>query len=398
MKSQKQLVNGRAAFSHPVRKRATGASVPIAVPKLAGVPKYAWLQNKLIEEIRSGSYRVGDRLCTEKELLARYRLSISTVARSLHELESQGYIRRKQGTGTIVNSLNPTVNDAAVSGMATLLVCSAVADATPDFNNVNWFIEHEFFRGLVNTFEGRVRLVKPAELFVQLDVLPPQFRAVVICDSTAELVRRLEREQIPHCIIDRHANSTDSHPNTISLDRMRGIYDGMKYLIKNLGHRDIALVTADASLNFEHEDRIAGYQISLRAFDIPYRPELEIFSPPGGSQEAGEAAIRELLGRRIPFTAIFVDTDTKALGAMKVLKEAGLAVPGDVSVLGFDDVPGVDRADPPLTTIRMPHFECGVEAIRLLDERLRTGKNVPGRVLNTRLVVRQSCGMVRKDL
>ncbi len=394
MKSQKPVVNKSASCSNPVRKLGKGARIPIDVPKLAGVPKYAWLQGKLLEEIRSGRCRVGDRLCTEKELIVRYHLSISTIARALRELESQGYVRRKQGLGTIVNSVHPTVNQATASGMATLLVCGIVNDAAPDYSNVNWFIAHEFVRGLVNTFEGRVRLVKPTGLFAQLDALPPQSRAVVIYDGAFDLVRRLEEEHIPHCIIDRHTNTTDCRPNTISFDRMRGIYDGMTYLIKNLRHCDIALVTTDAGLN--HENRIAGYQISLRAFGIPYRPELEVFAPPGGSQESGEAAIRELLGRRIPFTAVFVDTDIKALGAIRALKQAGLAVPGDVSILGFDDVPGGDRADPPLTTIRVPHFECGVEAIRLLDERLRTGNDVPGRILNTRLVVRQSCGMAKK--
>ena len=185
----------------------------------------------------------------------------------------------------------------------------------------------------------------------------------------------------------------ECRPNTVAVDRLRGVYEGMTYLIKDLGHRDIALITAGARSRASHQERITGYQISLRTFNMPYRAKLEIRCQ-SGSQEAGEAAVHELLKRHTPFSAVFVDTDIKALGAMRALQQAGLAIPGKVSVLGFDDVPGVDRAEPPLTTIRVPHFECGVAAINLLNERLRTGKDVPGIIVNARLVVRQSCGTI----
>ena len=98
-----------------------------------------------------------------------------------------------------------------------------------------------------------------------------------------------------------------------------------------------------------------------------------------------------------PPTAVFVGSDVVAFGVYGALREAGLRVPTDVSVVGFDDIALAGYADPPLTTVRTPAFELGETAGRLLLDIL-AGRTVPVRsVLPTQLVVRSSAGQPRAD-
>ena len=374
----------------PSRHKGGMESLPRHAPKSPGMPKYLWLQNTLLEKIKSGNYKAGDVFCTEKELIAQYCLSISTITRALRELEEQGYIWRKQGAGTLIKDLNPSsTGSISTVERTTLFACDIAVTPMPDLQDINWFTAHELLRGIIDTFDGRVNLVEQVNLFTKLDPLHSRKSAVIISNPSARVLGELQSRQIPFCIIDRSKTaSITSRPNTVNLDRMRGIYEGMAYLISELGHRDIAFIGSTRE-DFHH-DRTAGYQIALHSFNIPYRSELEVKCE-NGLPENGAAAIRDLLKRKVHFTAVFVDTDLKAAGAVKELQKSGLRVPEDISVLGFDDVPGGWGAEPPLTTIRVPHFEIGVAAVKLLEKRIRTGQDVQGETLCTTLIRRQSC-------
>ena len=101
----------------------------------------------------------------------------------------------------------------------------------------------------------------------------------------------------------------------------------------------------------------------------------------------------ELLALKPAPTAVFVASDTVALGALQCLRRQGFRVPGDLALVGFDDIPLVEFIDPPLTTIRLPAFGLGWGAGELLT-RLISGDTVtnPRILLETELVVRESCG------
>jgi len=100
-----------------------------------------------------------------------------------------------------------------------------------------------------------------------------------------------------------------------------------------------------------------------------------------------------LLDQARPPTAIFAITDLMALGALQTLRGAGLRVPDDIALVGFNDIPLATLVDPPLTTVHAPAHELGATAMTLL-QRLIAGEAPPDRtvVLPTTLIVRQSCG------
>ena len=109
------------------------------------------------------------------------------------------------------------------------------------------------------------------------------------------------------------------------------------------------------------------------------------------SPNLGYRATRELLSRKLPFTALFAYNDMSAIGAIRAIRESGRSVPEDVSVVGFDDIREAAYHLPSLTTVRQPLREMGELAARTLVERIETQKEYPREIaIKPELVVRES--------
>jgi DNA-binding LacI/PurR family transcriptional regulator len=134
--------------------------------------------------------------------------------------------------------------------------------------------------------------------------------------------------------------------------------------------------------------RLRGYAAAAR--DARLQPsEIPVYECAGNTVERGKEAARALLAHDPRPTALLAMSDMLALGALEAAREVGLSVPGDLSVVGFDDVPEAARANPPLTTVHQPHERKGLLAGRTLISRLR-GEEAEPEALDTRLVVRGS--------
>ncbi len=108
---------------------------------------------------------------------------------------------------------------------------------------------------------------------------------------------------------------------------------------------------------------------------------------------SGYAAMQRLVGQRPD--AVFVASDTMALGVLRALRQAGLDVPEDVAVVGYDDLPPATQVSPPLTTVHQPIRRFGVRLVTLLLELIAAEQPAPRHVIfDTELVIRQSCGAV----
>lgn len=173
---------------------------------------------------------------------------------------------------------------------------------------------------------------------------------------------------------------------SIDIDNVASARAAVEHLI-GLGHRRIACITNAPMTYTAAADRLAGYRAALEAAGIAADPAL--VEEGGYDASSGHRAMVALLARGRP-DAVFVASDVVALGAIGAIREAGLSVPEDISVVGFDDIPLAAYFDPPLTTIRLPANELGLAAgTALLD--LIAGREVPIRtLLATRIVVRSS--------
>jgi DNA-binding LacI/PurR family transcriptional regulator len=175
---------------------------------------------------------------------------------------------------------------------------------------------------------------------------------------------------------------------TVGCDNFGGGRMAAEHLIER-GRRRIAFL-GDASDHYpEFHDRWRGYAEALTAAQLAIDPALQIDAIT--TEEAGEAAARTLLGRGRRFDAVVAASDLIAIGAMRALGAAGLSIPGDVAVVGFDDIPAASQSNPPLTTVMQDPKLAGAKLVETLLRRIR---NLPvgNAVLPTRLVVRASSG------
>ena len=161
-----------------------------------------------------------------------------------------------------------------------------------------------------------------------------------------------------------------------------------------LGHRRIAIISGDASLRCSR-DRIAGYRAALE--DAGVAVDAELIRPGAFIQQTGYEQTCALLDLAEPPTAIFAGSDTQAMGVYAALRARGLSLPGDMSVVGFDDVPLASIVTPALTTVRQPLAEMGRVAttmlLRLIAEEPLDSRRVE---LTTTLIVRESTAPVRR--
>jgi DNA-binding LacI/PurR family transcriptional regulator len=176
---------------------------------------------------------------------------------------------------------------------------------------------------------------------------------------------------------------------TVHADDRQGAHAATRHLI-DLGHQRIGAISATRPLTALAR-RLEGYRQALGKAGLPVDPALIAygdFSPESGYQAAGD-----LLAQHPRPTAIFAFNDRMAMGAIRCLRDAGLSVPHDIAVVGFDDIPAAALADPPLTTVRQPAQDMGASAARLLFERIEHNANgLAETVLPTELVIRASCG------
>ncbi len=176
----------------------------------------------------------------------------------------------------------------------------------------------------------------------------------------------------------------------IMVDNEGGIHQAMEHLVGH-GHRNIAFI-AGVINDGDSQSRVKAYREAVGALGLNDDPRLMQF---GDHREGGGYdAMKRVLQAGLKFTAVASSNDQSAVGAIRAIREAGLRIPWDVAVTGFDDNLAALAQVPPLTSIHYPLFETGYRALLLLRKRLEFG---PGSIpevtrVSTWLVPRQSCG------
>jgi LacI family transcriptional regulator len=201
----------------------------------------------------------------------------------------------------------------------------------------------------------------------------------------------LRQRQFPYVLIgqiDEQKKST-----VVDSSNWQGGYEATRYLIE-LGHKKIAFITGFMAIHSARE-RLAGYQAALQEAGLAVDERLIV---EGDFQvNGGYKAAQRLLELSPRPTAIFASNDVSAFGAMDALRHAGLNVPKDMSVIGFDDVPQASTIYPKLTTVRQPLGEMGHLAVKLLLEQINHSETNPKQItLETSLIIRDSCRRVKR--
>jgi len=198
------------------------------------------------------------------------------------------------------------------------------------------------------------------------------------------LIRQLLANCIPFVLHGRHEDPRVSY---VEVDNVTGAHAAVTHLVR-LGRKRVALIAGPPG-SLAAADRKRGYLEALQERRVPIDEGQIVYGD--YTELSGYEGMRQLLSRRPD--AVFVSSDTMALGALRALREAGKRVPDEVAVVGFDDLPHAATSDPPLTTIRQPIQQSGALAVDMLIDILENETEAARRIiLPTELVIRASCG------
>jgi DNA-binding LacI/PurR family transcriptional regulator len=208
----------------------------------------------------------------------------------------------------------------------------------------------------------------------------------------AQYVPLFTHMQVPIVLLNNQHPSQSAH--SVMIANVQASMDATRHLIA-LGHRRIAYL-GDRYGHQSDTERLAGYRHALQAAGLPFEPALVVHGD--GKPEGAEIAIARLLALPQVPTAIFFYNDMSALGAMRQIRNYGLRIPADISVVGFDDLYISQYLDPPLTTVRQPMRQMGrmaMESLLQIFAGAESGHDikVPGE-----LIVRQSTAPPRETL
>ncbi len=216
--------------------------------------------------------------------------------------------------------------------------------------------------------------------------------AGMIVNLNATMIRDVEAilahtaEHFPIVTLD------NVHPDvySVTVDKLGGSRSIVEHLV-HLGHRRIACITYGPLEEIHPADRLAIYRDVLEEAEIPYDEALVRIG--GYDPQTGYTAMQSLLAAGQPFTALYAMNDMMAFGAIQAIHEAGLRIPEDIAVVGFDDIRLAEFSTPPLTTMREPDIEHGRLAGEMLIDLINGITPAVKHIqLATQLIIRDSCG------
>jgi DNA-binding LacI/PurR family transcriptional regulator len=209
---------------------------------------------------------------------------------------------------------------------------------------------------------------------------------ILVLDSRvgSVYIPMLARMKVPIVLINSQHPGEFVH--SISIDNLTASQTATRYLV-HLGHLRIGYLGKRGGYQSDAE-RSAGYRHALQAAGIPERPELLAYGD--GKPEGGKNAMDQLLSLSDPPTAVFCYNDLTAIGALSSIRQHGMKVPEDVSIVGFDDLSIASYSQPPLTTIRQPKHQMGRAATEMLLNLLEESIPSSVRKVQGELIVRES--------
>ena len=221
-------------------------------------------------------------------------------------------------------------------------------------------------------------------------LLELQVRGVMILTTEMDMsvIERLSSRRIAVAFLD--IGRVGPHTSNIRVDYEHGVHEAVEHLLQ-LGHRQIAFISGPVHFK-SAEFRRSAFISTMKQHRSSLHTEPVIFEG-DFKLESGEQAVKELLAQKPRPTGIIAANDLMAIGALRELSRAGLRVPQEISVIGFDDIWLAKLTEPPLTTVMIPRAEIGAAAVEAVlrnnGEADRPGHEIR---IPTRLLVRQSTG------
>lgn len=249
-------------------------------------------------------------------------------------------------------------------------------------------IENPFFHSMLSVFEQEIEAKgfdvlihaideKEDELAAAMELeKEKRLRGIIFLGGSFKYTEeQLSQFDVPYvlctiAVANRHLDKNVY--SSVCVDDIYESYKAVDYLCR-MGHRKIAIITADTCEGSIAQMRLGGYRKALKEHQIPLDEDLVVYMSqdiPEYTPENGYVSAKKLLESGKEFTALYVISDYTALGACKAILESGRRIPEDISVVGFDGIPIVNYYNPPLTTMKQPCDQMAREAVKMLFEHI----------------------------
>jgi DNA-binding LacI/PurR family transcriptional regulator len=335
----------------------------ISIQQHPKIPKYYKLANLLRQQIQSGALPPGSRLPSVAQMQAQHGVSLSTVNQAHALLEKDGLIVREQGRGTFVaqqslpritRTLGFVLHTHSLANFYMMdLLAGIHNEVTRQGLQLLWLGDEEVSGG--KAFDNK-----------SVDAI------LMLCDPNEALALNLPAH-VPHVLLLRHSPDL----TCVTADDFGGTKSATQHLLE-LGHCRIACLF-HSDYDSISRQRLAGYRAALQEAGVPVDEKLlKVLMDPTreGYRQSGERTMAAWLKEdwaELGCTAILAHNDQAAIGVMRVLSEQGIAVPEDVSVLGFDGTELSELSSPALTTVKVPLQEIGATAVKALVAQMEKG-------------------------
>lgn len=333
-----------------------------------------------------------------KEIAKAAGVSTATVSRVLNGSDKVRESTAKK-VMKVVEEMNYRIDHVArrmkVKQTDSLVIGLVITDIdNPFFSSVAKGVEDVASKNKLVTMICNTNENPEKEKFFLNAMLSEKVSGAIIVPTKGNLdfFHSLVNDGFPMVMVDRKPKNLKI--DSVSLNNRKGSYDAVKKLIDN-GHRRIGFVAGIKGLS-NTEERLEGYLEALKESGIQIKDNLIVYGD--YVEEGGREAIQEFMSLKKPPTAVFSSNNLMTLGCIKEIYKQKLNIPKDIAIIGFDDSTWAEALIPPLTTVKQPGYELGVNAAELLMKRLKNGKsNSIDVVLNPELVVRESCGTKEND-
>jgi DNA-binding LacI/PurR family transcriptional regulator len=353
------------------------------IDKNSPIPQYFQLQTWLIEQLEEGRYHAGDKIPTEHELVQKTGLARATVRQAIGNLVNLGYLTRKRRHGTFVRDRKSFGENRTIVG---ILIPDIRTGYAPELARgaEDEAAKHKHSLILCNTDDSFDKADEQADRLIEAGVSGVIYIPTATSDQKNRLIiERFTSRNIPVVLADRTISNLDI--DHVTTNNLEGATQITNYMISK-GHTRIAILLT--TLFSTERERLAGYQAALTAHNIEIDESLIYTNGGEFSKEHYLALAKSILQKRHDFTAVFAGHDRIALAFYSAAKELGISIPGDLSLVGYDDLPLITIS---LTTMHQPIYEMGQESFRLILSRIQGNQGAARQtVLTSHLVERTS--------
>ncbi len=364
----------------------------MSVDRKVKVPLYMQVYESLLGRIKDGTYPAAALLPSERELSVIFSVDRLTVRRALEMLAGEGLVEKKAGLGTWVKE--PPPGPGSVGGVRTIVFAlpesvSRIDRITePCISALFFGIEHELAQ---NEFQLTYTTLGEDQELSGLLRGDQVAGIMFVSQMPPRVLKEARREGMAAVVVNHY----DPYFPSILPDRETGSFQAVTHLV-DLGHRRIAFISGIPSY-LSSRANYDGYRRALMEAELDWKDQP--FAQGDWTFDGGYRAMTAILESEGPApTALFAANDMSALGAIEAVREAGLEVPGDMSVVGFDDVEQCRQVSPRLTTVRMDTDLMARAACQKLLYTIDSGQVHSVKIIvPAPLIVRESTAPVPRD-